>query len=122
MDTPSSDQVQSWVRTTIAGVGGWAVGKGYGDASLWTMIGGVASLAVPYVWGAFAHTNAAKLEGIATMPRAEKNAAFGLVSDTVKLAAVEAMPDVKRILVQKDSKDGVADALANPDRPKVVSI
>lgn len=93
----SQDQFLSWVRTTIAGISGWAIGKGYGDASLWTMISGMAVLIVPYVWGALAHT------------------------DSAKLAAVEALPDVRKVVVTASATDGVQEAAADPSRPKVVT-
>lgn len=119
-DNFDQDQVLSYTRTTIAGVSGWAIGKGYGDAQLWTMIGGVAGIIVPYVWGRFAHTSTAKLAAIATMPPADKRVAMGQIPDSLKLAVVEAMPDVQRIVVAKTATNGVAAAAADTSRPKVV--
>lgn len=120
MDTPNQDQAISWVRSTVAMIGGIAIGAGYGNAETWTMIGGVVTMAVPYVWGWFAHTSAAKLSAISDMRPSDKRAAFAQVPDSVKIAAVEAMPDVKRIVVLPTAKNGVAEAVADETRPKVV--
>ena len=95
--TPSMDQVISWVRTTIALISGWAMGRGIGDANLWMMVGGVATALVPYVWGTFAH------------------------SDAAKIAAVADMPDVKKIEVRPSATGALADAVTDPTRPKVVA-
>jgi hypothetical protein len=116
---PNQDQVMSIVRSTIAVVSGWAISKGYGDSQLWLMIGGLAGVIVPYIWGVYAHTNAAKLAAIVSMPRAEKNATFNQISDGVKLASVEAMPAVKRIVVSSAASNGVADAANDTNRPKI---
>lgn len=118
---PNQDQILHLVRTTIGFISGWAVAKGYGDANFWVMISGVAGVIVPYVWGLYANSNAAKLNSIAAMPAGAKNAAFNQISDSVKLASVEAMPDVKRIVVSSAAKDGVADAAADNSRPKVTT-
>ena len=117
----NQDQVLHFVRTTISMIAGWAIGKGYGNSEFWVMISGLAGVLVPYVWGYFAHSDTAKLQGISTMPRAEKNAAFQQISDDVKLASVEAMPDVKRIIVSSGAKDGVAAAASDTSRPKVTT-
>jgi hypothetical protein len=41
-------------------------------------------------------------------------------TDSAKIAAVEALPDVKNVVVEKTATDGVAAAAADPERPKVV--
>ena len=92
----NQDQTLSIVRTIMGSVSVWAMGKGYGDSNLWTFLGGVAALAVPFVWGIYVHT------------------------DSSKLAAVEAMPDVKSIVPVTGASGAVAAAVADPNRPKVI--
>lgn len=117
---PNQDQLISWTRTTIAGLSGFAIGHGYGDANLWSMISGIAILIVPYVWGWFAHTSAAKLEAISSMAPSDKRAAMKQIPDALKLEVVEAIPSVQRIVVAAHAGNGVQAAAADPDRPKVV--
>ncbi len=61
-----------------------------------TVVGALPPIA-SFVWGMFAHTDKAKLQ------------------------AVEAMPDVKKIVAVSNAGDGVGEALADPARPKVVT-
>jgi hypothetical protein len=51
----------------------------------------------------------------------QKQAAFNGIPDSAKIAAVEAIPDVSSISVKASATDGVADALNDPTRPKVVA-
>jgi TRAP-type C4-dicarboxylate transport system permease large subunit len=44
---------------------------------------------------------------------------FEAHTDSANLATVEAMPDVKTIVVSRTSTDGVAAAAGDPTRPKV---
>lgn len=118
---PNQDQVLSWVRTTIAGVAGFAIGHGYGSAELWSMISGIAMLVVPYLWGAYMHTSAAKLEAIAGMAPSDKRAAMKQIPDDLKLKVVEAIPSVQRIVVAAHAGNGVQAAASDPARPKVVT-
>jgi hypothetical protein len=94
---PNQDQFMSWLRTTLSGIGFLVVQRGWAtDATVTMVIGAVLSIA-PFAWGYFAHT------------------------DSAKLAAVEAMPDVKEIVAKSTATDGVAAAVKDSSRPKVVS-
>lgn len=42
-------------------------------------------------------------------------------SDSAKIAMVEALPDVKHVVVAPTANGGIAAAVADPSRPKVVS-
>ena len=116
----NQDQILSLVRTTLASVSVWAITKGYGDSQTWAVIGGVAALVVPYLWGLYVHSDAQKINAVAAMTGSQKNVAFVGVSDSTKLAAVEAMPDVKAIVPVTGATGAVAAAVADPSRPKVI--
>jgi len=76
---PNQDQLLSVLRTLIGFGSGIAVGKGLvtvdqatmiGDATL-TTIGGAATL-VPLIWGLFAHTTSAKIAAVTALPDVKK--------------------------------------------------
>jgi hypothetical protein len=46
----TKEQVGGIVRTVLAGVSGYFIGKGWGDAVLWEAIGGAAVLLVTGLW------------------------------------------------------------------------
>jgi hypothetical protein len=142
----NQDQVLSYVRTTIAAIGGFAIAKGFGDNTLWSdILPGIAAILVHYIWGRYVHSDPAKVASIATMsfqarrdafatipnslkltsvaemPGPEKLAAFNGIPDGAKIAAVEAIPQVQKIVVDRTATDGVADAASDPSRPKVVT-
>jgi hypothetical protein len=81
---------------------------------------GMIAPVVMTAWGAWTHTKASVLTRVATMPGADKLIAFQGISDSAKLAAVEAIPQVQKIVVDRTATDGVADAAQDPSRPKVV--
>ena len=119
---PNIDQLLSLVRAILQIVGTVLVTKSIVTTTDWTTYSGAILMALPIVWGLYAHTDTAKIEAAAAIPSgAGKDAAFAGVSDTAKLKAVEAMPEVTQINVKRSATDGVAAAAADPDRPKVVT-
>jgi hypothetical protein len=141
--SPTKDQIISWVTTTTGVVGAFAMSHNWGDAELWGLVGSVAAMITPYVWGLYIHSRQAKIANVGAMSSAdqhaavalatsevkieavtelspsEQNVAFHSISDGAKMAAVEALPDVRRIVVAPDARDGVATAANDPGRPKV---
>ncbi len=97
--TPNSDQLLSLLRTLlqIAGTAIVAHGTLGINGAMWEQISGGILMLAPIVWSMFAHT------------------------DSAKIAAVAAMPDVEKIVVQPKATDGVGAALADPAQTKVVS-
>lgn len=93
---PNQDQVMGLVRTVLALISGFAIAHGVSDQTWQLVSGGVLAL-VPLIWTYFVHT------------------------DSAKLAAVEALPDVKKIVVGPSATDGVEAAVKDATRPKVVS-
>ena len=90
------DQALSAVRWIVATGGGYAVGRGWITTDQITLIGGAAAALVPLVWSSFAHT------------------------DSAKLAAVTAMPDVRKVVVNSSAgESAAATAAADPAQPKV---
>jgi hypothetical protein len=69
---PNNDQLMSWLRSTIAIVSGMAITAGYGNSETWATVGGVILLLVPFVWGTFVHTDAAKIAQVAALPDVAK--------------------------------------------------
>lgn len=96
---PNLDQVLSLVRAVLSILGTMIVAHGtFGiNAGVWEQITGVVLMVAPMVWGMYAHT------------------------DSAKLASVEAMPEVTKIVVKTTATDGVATAAEDPNRPKVVT-
>jgi len=93
-------QLLSLLRTLlqIAGTAVVAHGTLGINGAMWEQISGAIIMLAPIIWSMFAHT------------------------DTAQLKAVEAMPDVKKIVVDTTAPpDGAAAALSDPTRPKVVS-
>lgn len=97
--TPNSDQLLSLLRTLlqIAGTAIVAHGTLGINGAMWEQISGGVLMLAPVVWSLFVH------------------------SDKGKLAAVAAMPDVEKIVVQPTASDGAGAALADPSMTKVVS-
>ncbi len=93
----NQDQALSYLRTIITAVGAYAMGRGWVKEDTLTLVTGLAGPLISIGWGWYAHT------------------------DTAKLKAVEALSDVKEIVVKKTAVDGVADAAADPLRPKVTT-
>ncbi len=93
---PNLDQVLSATRNILSLVCGFLVGHGYVSADLATAVVGVVMALVPFGWGYYMHT------------------------DNEKLKAVEALSDVRTIIVKPTATNGVADAANDMDRPKVV--
>ncbi len=93
-------QFLSLLRTVLQIVGTGLVSHGtLGiNGAMWEQISGAIIMLAPIVWSMFAHT------------------------DTAQLKAVEAMPDVKKIVVDTTAPpDGAIAALSDPTRPKVVA-
>ena len=97
--TPNSDQLLSLLRTIlqIAGTAIVAHGTLGINGAMWEQISGAILMIAPTIWSMFVHT------------------------DSAKLAAVAALPDVEKIVVQPQASDGVGKALADPTQTKVVS-
>lgn len=91
----NQDQFMSLIRTGLGVAAGFAIAHGVSDQT-WQLIAGIITAVAPLLWGYFAHT------------------------DSAKLAAVEALPDVKNIVVKSTATDGVAEAARDADRPKVI--
>ena len=92
----NQDQILSIARAVLQVVGTGLVSKGLIGTADWSTIMGAVLMVVPVIWGMMAHTDAAKV------------------------AAVEAMPSVKQIVVNSSiATDGIADAANDPLRPKV---
>jgi hypothetical protein len=95
---PNQEQFLSWLRSTMSGVGYLLTAYGVSGADAWwPTVSGIMLAVVPYVWGYFAHT------------------------DSAKLAAVEAIPAVNKIVVSSGAPRDVKAVVADADRPKVVS-
>jgi hypothetical protein len=82
---------------------------------------GMIAPVVMTAWGAWTHTKASVLTRVATMAGPDKLVAFQGIPDGAKLAAVEAIPQVQRIVVDRTATNGVADAASDSSRPKVVT-
>ncbi len=95
----SSSQLLSLLSTVLKVLGTAVVAHGtLGiNGAMWEQISGGILMLAPVVYDMFRHTDAAQLK------------------------AVEAMPDVKKIVVAANAGDGVGAALADPTRPKVVT-
>ncbi len=64
----NQDQILSMLRSVLAVVGGWAVGRGYATADQIVLIGGLLTSLVPLVWGMATHTKAAKAAAVQLSP------------------------------------------------------
>jgi len=105
--TPNIDQIISILRLLLGvsgPIGALLIARGMTadqvtafSTSLLTLVGALPPI-ISAVWGMFAH------------------------SDTAKIAAVTAMPDVVKIITVANPSDGVAAAVANPVQPKVVAL
>ena len=94
---PNQDQVLGLLRNIIMLAGGIAIGRGWLTSEQVTLLGGVVGAAVPLVWTIFAHT------------------------DSAKIAAVTAIPEVKQVVVAANAPADSAAGAAAIDRlqPKV---
>ncbi len=96
---PNQDQVLGLVRNLLALGGGVAIGRGWITGEQLAQIGGLAGGLVPVVWTLFAHT------------------------DGAKLAAVAALPDVKKIItVAAPTSDAVKVAVTDSSQPKISAV
>jgi hypothetical protein len=95
---PNLDQVTALLRALLAVIGTVLTTNGTVSSSLWQQITGVIILAIPVIWSMFVH------------------------SDTGKLNAVAAMPEVAKIVVEPAHADtAAATAAADETKPKVVT-
>lgn len=103
---PNTDQIMSIVRWLLS-VGGpvssLLIARGMPaekvsglTTAILTVVGAMPPI-ISFFWGLFAHTDKAKLQ------------------------AVQAMPDVAKIVAVPNAGDGVGKALADPAMPKVVA-
>lgn len=95
---PNLDQIMALVRALLAIAGTVLTTNGTVSSSMWQQIVGIVVILVPLVWSMFVH------------------------SDTGKLNAVAAMPEVEKIVVDPASRDtAAATAAADTANPKVVA-
>ena len=95
----NQDQLLGLLRNVLALGGGFALGHGYLSGEQVTLIGGIATAVVPVVWSYIANT------------------------DRAKLAAVAALPDVKKIVTTSmPVNSAVKDALTDPSQPKITPV
>jgi hypothetical protein len=95
----NQDQALGLFRNLLALGGGLAIGKGWLTSDQISLIGGAAGTIIPLVWTFIAHT------------------------DSAKIAAAAALPDVKKIVtVPSPASDAVKAAVADVSQPKVSNI
>lgn len=95
---PNIDQVTALIRAVLAIAGTVLTTNGTMSSSLWQQITGVVLMALPIIWSMFVH------------------------SDTGKLNAVAAMPEVEKIVVAPtNGTTGAGAAAADTAKPKVVT-
>jgi hypothetical protein len=94
---PYQDQAFSAARTVITAVAAYGAGRGWLGQDTVALIGTLAPILIPLVWGMLGHTEAAKLK------------------------AVEELPGVTKILVHPDVAPDTAlmAAAVDTSRPKV---
>lgn len=68
----NQDQLLSTLRSILAIVGGWAVGRGYITNDQLVLIGGALTALVPVVWGIAVHTTSATIKAGAAADGVEK--------------------------------------------------
>lgn len=144
---PTPDQWMSIIRWVLTLVGGILVGRGLMEAPavaklsdaiinaipvISAFIAGITPL-VSLVWGIIKHSQAskvadakalppaAKVEVAQTLPSLDKLEVAATLPDSSKLRLVEDMPDIKAIVAKPTASDGVAAAVKDSSRPKVVS-
>jgi len=127
----NADKLGGWVRSGVATILGYLIAHYAAKYPILTdvlspevqaAIGVAFSAAAVGLWSQLTKTDTAKIEMAAAIPAgAAKEAAFSGVSDSTKIAAVTALPDVEKIVVQPKASDGVGAALADPAQTKVVS-
>src|ERR1700693_3056221 len=108
------------IRAVVAPALTYAVGKGWLTTSMVADFTAVSVTLATALWTYFVHTDQNKVAEVTALSPADQHAAFNSIPDGAKIAAVEALPDVRRIVVAPDARDGVATAAADPSRPKVV--
>jgi hypothetical protein len=70
-------------------------------------------------WSAWTHTQVPTLARVAAMPGRDKLVAFEGIPDTAKIASVEALPQVQKVIINPSATDALADIAKDPTRPKV---
>ena len=103
---PNLDQLMSifrWLLSVGGPVSSLLIARGIPPEQVTSVTTGLLTILgaappiISFIWGMFAHTDKAKLQ------------------------AVEAMPDVKKIVAVPNAADGVGEALNDPSRSKVVA-
>ena len=132
---PTPDQWMSIVRWVLTLVGGILVGRGLMEAPAVAKLSDAIISAIPVisafvagitplvslVWGIIKHSQASKVADAKALPPVEKSEVADTMTDSAKLRMVEAMPDIKAIVAKPTATDGVAAAVKDSSRPKVVS-
>jgi hypothetical protein len=93
----NQDQLLGLLRNLISVGGGYAIGRGWLNGEQVTLLGGLVGTLVPLLWTVFVHT------------------------DSAKIAAASALPDVAKIIVAPTAPTDSAAAVAARDssQPKV---
>jgi hypothetical protein len=92
----NQDQAKSAARTALTALLGFAAGRKWLGEDTVALLGTLAPIAWPFIWGLLAHSDKAKVE------------------------AAAALPDVDKVVVKPTATNGVAAAVADPNLPKVV--
>lgn len=95
---PNLDQLQGSLRNASTAVIAFAAGRHWLGEDTAALLLALLPLVGPFIWTFLAHTTSAKI------------------------AAVEAIPEVKAIVVDKPSEESALQAIVNDDtRPKVIN-
>ncbi|MDE2105528.1 MAG: hypothetical protein KGL39_50340 [Patescibacteria group bacterium] len=97
-----ANKLGGWVRAGVASLVGVLIAKypglgTYLDPATQAALGVIATTVVVGIWSQLIKT------------------------DTAKVAAAAALPDVAKIIVKPTASDGIADMAADPTKPKVVT-
>lgn len=126
----NADKLGGWVRAGVASIlsyllahyaAKWPLLTDVLNPQVQAAIGMSTATLVVGLWSQLTKTDTAKIDMAAAIGPAGKEAAFAGVSDSTKIAAVTALPDVEKVVVQPQASDGIGAALADPTQTKVVS-
>ncbi len=124
---------EQWISlfgTLLKAVGGALVAKGVVTADSWSFLSGpgaiefyvgVATMVAPIINDMIIHSISGRTAAAKTLPAAEKIQVADTLSDNSKVRLVEALPDVKSIVMKPSAADGLAAAVLDQGRPKIVA-